>query len=121
MEIDAPNYSRFQNRLNLIAVVDPQLGTRIGVHLGLFLGAVRGNGTEEQFKYWAIERGALSINGVYGCFAMTEVAHGSNGAALETTATYDKQRDTFVINTPHVGATKWWIGGAAHSATHTVG
>ncbi|KAG7725673.1 hypothetical protein KL948_004857 [Ogataea haglerorum] len=120
MEIDAPNYSRFQNRLNLIAVVDPQLGTRIGVHLGLFLGAVRGNGTEEQFNYWAKERGALSIKGVYGCFAMTELAHGSNVAALETTATYNKQRDTFEINTPHVGATKWWIGGAAHSATHTV-
>ena len=28
--------------------------------------------------------------------------------------------DTFIIDTPHIGATKWWIGGAAHSATHTV-
>ncbi|QOU22001.1 hypothetical protein BRETT_002165 [Brettanomyces bruxellensis] len=119
IEKDAPDMQTFQNRLNLIAVVDPQLGTRIGVHLGLFLGAIRGNGTDNQFNYWAFERGAAYIKGIYGCFAMTELAHGSNVAALETTATYNRKRKCFIINTPHVGATKWWIGGAAHSATHT--
>ena len=49
---------------------------------------------------------------------MTEIAHGSNVAGLETTATFNEENDEFVINTPHIGATKWWIGGAAHSATH---
>jgi len=53
-----------------------------------------------------------------GCFAMTELAHGSNVAGLETTATFDQETDEFVINTPHLGATKWWIGGAASTATH---
>lgn len=120
MEMDAPNFQRFQNRLNLIAVVDPQLGTRVGVHLGLFLSAIRGNGTEEQFNYWAYERGAIYIKDIYGCFSMTEIGHGSNVAGLETTATFDIDNDKFIINTPHIGATKWWIGGAAHSATHTV-
>ncbi len=119
IEKDAPDMQTFQNRLNLIAVVDPQLGTRIGVHLGLFLGAIRGNGTDSQLNYWAYERGAAYIKGIYGCFAMTELAHGSNVAALETTATYNRKRKSFIINTPHIGATKWWIGGAAHSATHT--
>jgi acyl-CoA oxidase len=42
---------------------------------------------------------------------MTELAHGSNVAGLETTATFDERTDEFVIHTPHVGATKWWIGG----------
>ena len=42
---------------------------------------------------------------------MTELAHGSNVAGLETTATFDEKTDEFVIHTPHVGATKWWIGG----------
>lgn len=51
---------------------------------------------------------------------MTELGHGSNVAGLETTATFDHDNDEFVINTPHLGATKWWIGGAAHTATHTV-
>lgn len=120
MEQDAPDFANFQDRLNLIALVDPQLGTRVGVHLGLFLSAIKGNGTEEQFNYWAFERGAIYIKDIYGCFSMTEIAHGSNVAALQTTATYNLEKKTFTINTPHVGATKWWIGGAAHSATHTV-
>ncbi|KAI0464246.1 fatty-acyl coenzyme A oxidase [Komagataella kurtzmanii] len=120
IEKDAPIFENFQKRLNLIAIVDPQLGTRVGVHLGLFLSAIRGNGTEEQFKYWAFERGAAYLKDVYGCFGMTELAHGSNVAGLETTATFDQKTKEFEINTPHLGATKWWIGGAAHSANHCV-
>ena len=69
--------------------------------------------------YW-IEKGVLGLNGVIGCFAMTELAHGSNVAGLETTATFDSATDEFVIHTPHLGATKWWIGGAASTATHAV-
>lgn len=40
-----------------------------------------------------------------------ELAHGSNVAGVETTATFDEKTDEFVIHTPHLGATKWWIGG----------
>ncbi|AWU76594.1 uncharacterized protein C5L36_0C05250 [Pichia kudriavzevii] len=120
MEEDSPNFQVFQDRLNLIAMIDPQLGTRVGVHLGLFLSAIRGNGTQEQFDYWAFQRGAILMKDVYGCFSMTEIAHGSNVAELETLAEYDIEKKVFRITTPHIGATKWWIGGAAHSATHTV-
>lgn len=47
-----------------------------------------------------------------------ELAHGSNVAGLETTATFDTTTDEFIIHTPNIGATKWWIGGAASTATH---
>ena len=50
---------------------------------------------------------------------MTELGHGSNVSGLETTAIFDRAHDSFVIHTPSVTATKWWIGGAAQSATHT--
>ena len=106
MEQDAPDFETFQDRLNLVALIDPQLGTRIGVHLGLFLSAIRGNGTEEQFNYWAFERGAVYMKDIYGCFSMTEIAHGSNVAALQTLAEYDVENDAFIITTPHIGATK---------------
>nr|prf oxidase,fatty acyl [Candida tropicalis] len=108
----------FNKRLSLIGIFDPQVGTRIGVNLGLFLSCIRGNGTTSQLNYWANEKETADVKGIYGCFGMTELAHGSNVAGLETTATFDKESDEFVINTPHIGATKWWIGGAAHSATH---
>lgn len=108
----------FDKRLSLMANVDPQLGTRIGVHLGLFANCIKGNGTDEQIRYWLQERGAVFIKGIYGCFAMTELGHGSNVAQLQTRAEYDPAIDCFKINTPDLTATKWWIGGAAHSATH---
>ena len=117
--IELENFSAFENRMSLVSLMDPQLHTRIGVHLGLFLGCIRGNGTAEQMYYWVLNKEAAYVKQIYGCFAMTELAHGSNVAGLETTATYDVETESFVINTPHIGATKWWIGGAAHSATHT--
>ena len=108
----------FNIRSSLIGVIDPAVGTRIGINLGLFLSCIKGNGTAEQVKYWAVDKHTNKIRGIYGCFGMTELAHGSNVAGVETTATFDRANDEFVINTPHIGATKWWIGGAAHSATH---
>ncbi|KAG0654017.1 fatty-acyl coenzyme A oxidase [Maudiozyma exigua] len=114
------DFAIFDKRLSLIANIDPQLSTRVGVHLGLFGNCIKGNGTNEQITYWLQERGASMIRGIYGCFAMTELGHGSNVAQLQTTATFNDTNNTFIINTPNLTATKWWIGGAAHSATHIV-
>lgn len=81
------------------------------------MGALQSNATSGQFGYW-FQKGALSLKGMVGCFAMTELGHGSNVPGLETTATFDEASDQFIIHTPNITATKWWIGGAAHSATH---
>jgi acyl-CoA oxidase len=47
---------------------------------------------------------------IHGCYAQTEIGHGSNVAGLETTAVYNKENDEFVLNTPTITATKWWPG-----------
>ncbi|GAA5911899.1 hypothetical protein JCM8208_002850 [Rhodotorula glutinis] len=109
--------AQFQQRMTVVSVADPAFWTRFGVHYGLFLGALRSGATANQMSYW-MSRGVITLQGMVGCFAMTELAHGSNVAGLETTATFDDRSDEFVIHTPSVSATKWWIGGAAHSATH---
>lgn len=116
--IEVDNFDAIERRMSLLSVFDPSFHTRLGVHLGLFLGCVRGNGTANQMQYWLLTKEAAYVKHIYGCFGMTELAHGSNVAGLETTATFDDENDEFIINTPHLGATKWWIGGAAHSATH---
>ncbi|GAA5930829.1 hypothetical protein JCM10213_003920 [Rhodosporidiobolus nylandii] len=108
----------FQQRMNLVSLADPSFWTRYGVHYGLFLGAIRSGATSNQMSYW-MSKGLLGLNGMIGCYAMTELAHGSNVAGLETTATFDENSDEFIVHTPHLSATKWWIGGAAHSATHS--
>src|SRR5690606_35259259 len=50
---------------------------------------------------------------VPGAFAMTEIGHGSDVAALATTATFDADTDEFVIHTPFKAAWKEFLGNAA--------
>ena len=69
----------FQTRMQILTLfglnlinLDPAAWTRLGVHLGLFFKAVQGQATPEQLLYW-VQKGAVTLNGVIGCFAMTEV------------------------------------------------
>lgn len=48
------------------------------------------------------------------------MGHSSALRDMETTATYDIERDEFVLDSPSVTSTKWWIGMAGQTATHTV-
>lgn len=107
----------FRLRMELVSLVDPGFWTRLGVHYGLFFNTLQGQANPSQLTYW-LEKGSMNLSGMVGCFAMTEMGHGSNVAGLETTATFDEASDQFIIHTPSLTATKWWIGGAAHSATH---
>ena len=62
---------------------------------------------DEQREKWL--KPTIDLN-ILGCYAQTEIGHGSNVAGLETTATFDNETDEFVINTPTITATKWWPG-----------
>jgi acyl-CoA oxidase len=55
-----------------------------------------------------------------GCYAQTELGHGSNVAQLETTATFDQSTDEFVINSPTLTSAKYWPGDLGRFCTHAV-
>lgn len=57
---------------------------------------------------------------ILGCYAQTEIGHGSNVAGIETTATLDKTTDEFVIHTPSITATKYWPGDLGRFSSHAV-
>ena len=72
---------------------------------------------EKQKEKWLYK--ALETN-IIGCYAQTELGHGSNVNGLETTATFDLSTDEFVVHTPTIRATKFWPGTLGVNATHAI-
>ena len=92
-----------------LADFDLSLLVKFGVQFGLFGGAIYFLGTE---RHHALLEDVASVR-LPGCFAMSEVGHGSNVRELGTTATYDPERDELVVHSPDRSAWKEWIGNAA--------
>lgn len=90
---------------------------KAGVQWGLFGGAIHNLGTERHHQAYLADVADLTLP---GCFAMTEVGHGSDVQSLRTTATYDAEGDSFVIHTPDEDATKDYIGNAARDGKAAV-
>jgi len=104
---DPMKYLISMETLNL---VDPSLSVKLGVHFSLFGNAVLNLGTEKHHLKYIKDIDTWKLP---GCFGMTELGHGSNVQGIETTATYDKTTQEFIINTPSDSAQKFWIGNAA--------
>ncbi|KAF9970886.1 hypothetical protein BGZ73_006266 [Actinomortierella ambigua] len=88
-----------------------------GLHRGMFIPTLVSQGNEEQHEKFL--KPALRYE-IIGCYAQTELGHGSNVQGIETTATYIPETDEFEIHTPYLTASKWWIGGLGVAANHAV-
>lgn len=96
--------------LEAVGSVDVSLAIKMGVQYSLWGGSVLNLGTKKhKDKYFD----GIDNMDYPGCFAMTELHHGSNVQGLQTVATFDPLTDEFIIDTPNDGAIKWWIGNAA--------
>ncbi|MEO6703112.1 MAG: acyl-CoA dehydrogenase family protein, partial [Jatrophihabitantaceae bacterium] len=94
----------------MLAMADLSLMVKVGVQFGLFGGAVLHLGNTGHHRRYLAD---ICAGRLLGCFAMTEHGHGSDVAALRTTATYDPAAEQFVIETPDDSAAKEYIGNAA--------
>ncbi|XP_051114816.1 acyl-coenzyme A oxidase 2, peroxisomal [Andrographis paniculata] len=96
--------------IEAVGSIDMSLGIKMGVQYSLWGGSVLNLGTKKhRDKYF--ER--IDNLEYPGCFAMTELHHGSNVQGIQTVAKFDPITDEFIIDTPNDGAIKWWIGNAA--------
>eukprot|EP01080_Neovahlkampfia_damariscottae_P004627 gene4627-8200_t len=100
-----------------MAQYDRSFSMRIGVHFGLFKATIKEQGTQEQ---WNKYKDDIETMKIIGCFAMTELGTSSYLRGSETTATFDEENDEFIIDSPTLTSTKFWIGMAGNTATHSV-
>eukprot|EP01122_Echinamoeba_exundans_P014851 TRINITY_DN6822_c0_g1_i1.p1 TRINITY_DN6822_c0_g1~~TRINITY_DN6822_c0_g1_i1.p1 ORF type:complete len:675 (+),score=110.06 TRINITY_DN6822_c0_g1_i1:97-2121(+) len=100
-------------------VLQRQLGedTPLTLQQWVFIPCLKALADPDQVAQWVplAERYAM-----IGCYAQTELAHGSNVAGLMTEAVYHPDTQEFDIHTPNTLATKWWVGQMGKLATHAV-
>ena len=110
--------AKFISVFEILATHDLSLVVKYGVQFGRWGGSVNALGSDDQRRELLPEIGSLELP---GAFAMTERGHGSNVRELNTTATYDRDADEWVIQTPSDHDHKEWIGNAAaHGRMATV-
>ncbi|MDF1487142.1 acyl-CoA dehydrogenase family protein [Tessaracoccus caeni] len=101
----------------MLAMGDLSLTIKSGVQHGLFGGAITNLGT--QWHHETFLPGAIDVS-LPGCFAMTELGHGSDVQSVETTITYLPDSDEFEVDSPTPQATKAYIGNAARDGRMAV-
>ncbi|QIW97398.1 hypothetical protein AMS68_002916 [Peltaster fructicola] len=91
--------------------------TPYGLHESMFLITLRDQTNDEQKEKYTKPANDYKF---IGCYAQTELGHGSNVRGLETTATWNQEDQSFTIHTPYLTAGKWWIGSLGRTANHAI-
>ncbi|RMZ77200.1 hypothetical protein DV738_g4487, partial [Chaetothyriales sp. CBS 135597] len=83
----------------------------------MFATSIREQSNEEQRKHWLAK---LENWDIIGCYAQTELGHGSNVKGIECQAIWDSKTKEFVIHSPTLTASKWWNGSLGRTANHAI-
>lgn len=94
----------------MLAMGDLSLTIKSGVQHGLFGGAITNLGTTWHHETFLPDAISCALP---GCFAMTELGHGSDVSSIETTITWLPESGEFEVHSPTPSATKAYIGNAA--------
>lgn len=87
------------------------------MHDVAFMPMLRLQASDDQLDRWLPLVDSFQM---VGCYAQTELTHGSFVRGLETTAVYDERSKEFVLNMPSLSSTKWWVGSMGKSANHAI-
>jgi acyl-CoA oxidase len=111
------NVPEFIAVFETLGFADINLAIKFGLQFGLFGGAIMYLGSKRHHEQYLQNVASMDL---VGCYAMTEVGHGSDTRRLQTIARYDRLTDEFVIDTPSPSARKQFIGNAGMHAQMAV-
>lgn len=114
---DTPDPAAAVIAFEMLAHGDLSTLIKSGVQFGLFGGAVTNLGTSWHHDTFMPDIISMKI---LGCFAMTELGHGSDVAGIETTITYIPETDEYEVLSETPQATKAYIGSAARDGSMAV-
>lgn len=95
-----------QAEAEALFMFNSSLAIKKSLTFGMFGNTIRTSGRPH--LYHLVEDNEKAKIG--GCFALTEVAHGSNAKGMRTTATYDPATKQFIIHSADFEAAKFWVG-----------
>ncbi len=87
------------------------------VHTSMCLYAIETMTNEEQKRRFLPLAQSFHITTTY---AQTELGHGTDLRRLETEAVFDRETDSFVLNTPTLTSTKFWPGSLGKTANYAL-
>ncbi|XP_041123148.1 peroxisomal acyl-coenzyme A oxidase 3-like isoform X2 [Polyodon spathula] len=99
-----------------LGMYDWSLSSKYFLSTQMFGGTVGNSGSK---RHEQLVQDIIQMK-TFGCFALTEISHGSNTRAMRTTAKYDPHTREFTINSPDFEAAKFWVGNLGKTATHAV-
>ena len=101
------DYAAFTAAFETVAFHDISLTIKFTVQFGLWAGSILLLGNEEHHRRYLRDIGTFALP---GCFALTEIGHGSNARELETVARYEPSTGQFIVTSPGFDAGKNYIG-----------
>jgi len=110
------SYTEVLDLYEILHILDIELVVKMGIQFNLWGETLYRLGTSKHSEFIRQTENCE----ILGCFAMTEIGHGSNISKLETTAKYDYVTETFTIHSPNKSSHKFWIGQAAEFAQYAI-